>query len=226
MRSEKTDESAAVPTNRGGWQFSLKDLFGLMTYAAAASGLVVWFGPGTLMTSIGLLIAILNVRGVFARLQRGRTQWVLLIIAWGVFLVSLALPCVSVGAGYAWGVQAAWMYLASTFELLVYQEGMEFGPHLFWVVAIDLANLLMAALPILLWRLSRQCGQWFAATLCVAMTSAWVTNWKGDLLVGFYLWCVSFQLALVAIPLTRKTFAAMFGYGLLMIGIVCWYDIV
>lgn len=213
---------AAAPPR---WQFGLKDLFGLMTYAAAALGLVVWFGPGTLITSLGFLIAILNVRGAFARWQRARTQWTLLLVAWTTFLVSLVLPCAWGWSEYVWGWQAAWVYLAAPIGSLWDQTVEVSWPEWLWVITLNAANLLMAGLPILLWRLGRQRGQWYAATLCVVMPVVWVINWEFKLLVGYYVWCASFQLALVALPIRWRTFLAMLAFGLLQVALARWIGV-
>jgi hypothetical protein len=209
---------AAAPPR---WQFGLKDLFGLMTYAAAALGLVVWFGPGTLITSLGFLIAILNVRGAFARWQRGWVQWVLLVVAWVTFLISLALPCLSTFSILGW--QAAWVYLVAPFERLFGGDEVP-GSVWFWLVALDLSNILMAGLPIYLWRLSRERGEWFAAVLCVAMTGVWSLNWGMGFFVGYFVWCASFQVALVAIPLKWQTFLAMLA-NVALLAALNWWDL-
>lgn len=220
------DKLGSVPdVPPGRWQFGLKDLFGLMTYAAAASGLVVWFGPGTLMTSLGFLIAILNLRGVFARWQRGRTQWTLLLVAWTMFLVSLVLPCAWGWNEYVWGWQAAWVYLAVPIGSFWDRTVEVPWPEWLWVITLNAANLLMAGLPILLWRLGRQRGQWYAASLCVVMTVVWVINWEVELLVGYYVWCASFQLAMAALRVRLRTFLAMLAFGLLQVVLVQWIGV-
>lgn len=220
MESTAANSPPAAPSGAGAaaplrWQFGLKDLFGLTTYCAAASALVVWFGPGTLMTSLGFLIAILNVRGTFARWQEGRTQWVLLAAAWVMFIVSLFLPCLSSVDIRGW--QAAGLYLITPLERLWSDSAPEVvGVFWFWLVAMDLSNLLLACLPFYLWRLSRERGQWYAAVLCLAMTAVWSLNWGIGFYVGYFVWCASFHLVLVAIPLRWKTFLAMSAYVVLL----------
>ncbi|HUE74062.1 MAG TPA: hypothetical protein VMP01_24490 [Pirellulaceae bacterium] len=202
------------------WQFRLKHLFAAMTYAALASAFVAWCGPGTLMVTGGLGIAILNHCGAFTRLQSGRMQLTLLWGAWFVFLISLLLPALSVfGPIYGWG--AAWYAL--TGPLAVVSEGgriVDFA--LPWFLLMDLANLLAAALPLIIWRLAREGGQWLSAALCVAMVSTWFVVWDSGMLVGYFVWCGSFFLALVALPVRRWTLIAMLALAVIMGVIAEW----
>jgi hypothetical protein len=178
------------------WQFDLAHLFGLTTLAAIAAALLVSVGPGALMTSAGLLVAWLNACGLFYRFQRGRQQTALLWAAWASFLVSLALP-----VGELW--KALYGYQAAGIFLL-------FAPWSPWSVA----NILMAFLPLIVWRINRGQGQWLSVVLCVTMASAWSvcwssSSWSLSMSPGYYVWCASFFLALLALPVRHWMLAAM-----------------
>ena len=94
--SEHEWPTVIQPAGQPPLQFGLRHLFGLTTISAIAAWLVAGYGPGTLVTSVGLLIAWLNQCGAFESLQSGRRQSVLLWLAWATFLVSLALPSIQV----------------------------------------------------------------------------------------------------------------------------------
>jgi hypothetical protein len=56
--------------------------------------------------------------------------------------------------------------------------------------------------------------------LIAVMPAPWLTVWRDDpmgLHVGFYVWCASFYVALLALPVRRGTLAAMWLAALTMI---------
>jgi hypothetical protein len=191
---------------RGQLQFGIKHLFGLMTWAALASALVAWWGPGTLLTSGGLLAAWLNHCGVFARIQQGRYRAAVLWAAWAMFLASLALPSVVV-FDPVMGWVAAWFALQLSFSAAL--EGKFAEPGFSYYLVLNAANLLALLLPLLVWRQSRGGGQWLGAALCLAMIAPWMVLWTDAMLVGYYLWCASFLVALSAIRVSRGTLLGM-----------------
>lgn len=201
-------------TTATSWQFGLKHLFGLTTLAAIAAAIFSAVGAGTLVLSLGLILGWLNYCGLFASLQTGRKQLLLLGTAWATFLLSLLLPSVKV-FGPVNGASAAWIVLLAPYEALR-RAPTEAWSALLYVV-IDVANALMLALPVLIWLLRRNRGQATSATLCGAMVSAWTVGWgEGrEMLVGYYVWCLSMMLALVAVPLRIQTLAMMFFLGAL-----------
>src|SRR4051812_8459860 len=94
---EKQDWSVnSASPGYGKWQFALRHLFGLTTISAIAAALVAAYGPRTLLASGGLFIAWLNQCGAFESVQDGRRRRAVLWLAWGTFLVSLALPSLRV----------------------------------------------------------------------------------------------------------------------------------
>jgi hypothetical protein len=189
------------------WQFGIAHLLGVMTWACVAAALVAGFGPGTLMMSAGLLLAWLNYCGAFASLQSGRRQTAVLWTAWGLFLVSLALPCLG-AFGMVLGYAAAWFVLSGPFMALSRGEWQH--PQLLLLIHLSAANVLILCTPFLIWRLRSGRGQGLSATLCLAMIGPWSIIWDSPgLLVGYFVWCASFGLALVALPVRRGVLVAM-----------------
>src|SRR5262245_37846915 len=172
--------------DRPSWQFRLSHLFGLMTLSAVAAAVAAAFGPGSLMLSGGLTVAWLNWCGLFQPVQTGNRQTVLLIVAWTIFLASLALPSMRV-FGPVLGWNAAWFVLLTPFQALYKGEANHLT--LYWFLGLDLANQLALMLPLLIWRLRRGQGQWLSALLCVAMVAVWIVGWDGSsMLLGYYVW--------------------------------------
>jgi len=66
--------SDSEPT-AGAWQFSLRELLALTTFAAVAAALAAVMGRGVFVVAAGLFICYLNARGAFARWQRGKWRW-------------------------------------------------------------------------------------------------------------------------------------------------------
>jgi hypothetical protein len=202
--------------DRSTWQFRLSDLFALTTLAAVAAGVAAACGPGTLLLSAGVVLAFVNWRGALAPLQHGRRQVIVLGLAWCTFLISLALPSIQVfGPVAGWG--AAWFAIAAPVEAIRKNGFTE--PALLWHFGIDLANAWMALLPLLMWRLRHGHGEWFSAGLCIAMIFPWSVGWNTPMLVGYYVWCCAFYLALCALPLRWQTLATMVLLAVLL-GIV------
>jgi len=209
-------------TKATSWQFGLKHLFGLTTLAAIAAAIFSAVGAGTLVLSLGLILAWLNYCGLFASLQTGRKQLVLLGTAWATFLLSLLLPSVKV-FGPVNGASAAWIVLLAPYEALRRAPTEAWSAFLY--VVIDMANALMLALPVLIGLLRRNRGHATSATLCSAMVGAWAVGWgEGrEMLVGYYVWCLSMMLALVAVPLRIQTLAMMFFLGALCAFVIFYW---
>lgn len=210
IMQEKPDLAVlAVVPPMGRWQFGIRHLLGLMTYVAAILGIATWQGPETLMVTLGLGLALLSHLGAFERLQQGRTQLVLVGIAWVIYIVSLCTPCTT-GPFSIFGFQAAWIYLAGPVEAIL-KEDTTFEPFGWpWVVGVNTSNVLQAVLPLLMWRLSRKRGQVFSTISCLAMVAPWTTLVMAtDLYVAYYIWCVSFMLLVIAVPLNRGTLIGM-----------------
>jgi hypothetical protein len=206
------------PVGGNPWQFRLTHLFVLTTISAVAAALASAYGPGTLVLSLGILVAWLNLCGAFQSLQRGHQKAVTLWLAWTMFLISLGLPSIKV-SGPVYGLWAAWFAYALPAESLLKLE--PFRPALIVYFFINLANVLMLLMPLIIWRQSRERGQWLGVALCVAMPSVWCVAWspKG-LLVGYFVWCASYYVALLAIPVRLSLFVAMLGVAAVLSSIV------
>ena len=216
-------ESAIAPVEaaeRPRWQFGLAHLFGLTTLSAIAAALVAAFGPGTLPISIGVSLAGISFAGLLRPLQTGRRQAVTLWLAWAAFLLSLALPSLHIFGPVA-GWEAGWFVLVAPVDAA--RKGELLHVQLLWLLMLDLANLLAILLPLLVWRLRRGGGEWYAAVLCVAMISPWSVGWDSPMLPGYYVWCLSFLLALVALPIGRRTLAAMIVSLLVHVSAAVWF---
>jgi hypothetical protein len=185
-------------------QFGLRHLFGLTTLAAIATAVALHSGPGTLLTSGGLIVAWLNWCGAFHAVQSGRRQVLLLWLAWGLFLLSLALPSVKIfGDVYGWG--AAWMALVLPLEAI--RKG-NLAPALLWYAVMDIANIVALGIPLLIWRLNRGRGQFASGLLAAAMVGPWIVAGP-EMLTGYYVWSASFLIVLVALPVRCETLIAM-----------------
>jgi hypothetical protein len=225
MAMSETDESPlklspvateAVPAIRH-WQFGIRHLLGLMTYVAVMLGIATWQGPQTLMATCGLGLALVSHLGALERLHSGRTQFVLFGLAWATFLVSLCAPCTT-GPFQIYGWQAAWIYLAAPVQVIFATDSSvePFGWP--WLISIDLANILQALLPLLIWRLGRGRGQVLATISCLAMVGPWTTVVMAtDLYVAYYLWCASFMLVVIAVPVNRATLIGMTCLAVLLV---------
>ena len=87
------------------------------------------------------------------------------------------------------------------------------------------SKLVRRLLPVLIGLLRRNRGHATSATLCSAMVGAWAVGWgEGrEMLVGYYVWCLSMMLALVAVPLRIQTLAMMFFLGALCAFVIFYW---
>jgi len=215
------DHSTMILGNPPRWQFSLRHLFELTTLSAIGTALAATFGPGTLVMSIGIILAWMNMRSAFERIQGGRGQATVLCLAWGLFLVSLALPSITV-FGPVNGVSSAWIAMAAPIQSLLRFGEMKIGVIVF--IAIDVANLLMALLPLLIWKLAHGRGQRLADCLAITMVTPWCIAWDPDnLLVGYYLWSTSMGIALIAIRIRKWIFGGMLAMAA-TIAAIAWLE--
>jgi hypothetical protein len=199
------------------FQFSLADLLGLITLTAVAAALAAARGPESLVLSGGLIISIASWRGCFKAVQSRRYQIAMLLAAWGLFLVSLFLPCMG-PPGMVYGWAAAYWSAILAWMALGNREALPFDA--LWFLSFCFANLLIVLLPVLAWRIRRGGGRVFAAILCVAMVSPWSIAWNAEMQFGYYVWCVSFLVALIALPMRAGTLAAMLLMAALIVGLI------
>jgi len=190
-----------------------------MTYVAVMLGIATWQGPFTLMATSGLGLAILSHIGALRRWQQGRTQLVLVGLAWVTYLVSLCTPCTT-GPFSVFGGHAAWIYLMVPVAAF-FGEEWNFEPKGWpWLVSINAANLLQLILPLHLWRLNRGRGELLCSLNFLAMIGPWVTLIIAtDLFVGYYIWCASFMLLVIAAPVNRWTLVGMAGLATMHIAV-------
>ena len=214
MASEQTTSNATTASPAIPWQFRLWHLFALTTYVAVVMAVMMWLGARTLPITVGVGLMWLNYSGVFAWLQTGRIQAALLLTAWISFIVSMFLPCTTQLDAPGW--VGAWVYLVMIPGGMI---ELEFQLALIVVLTVDLANLLQALLPLHVWRLSKGKGHWLRRTSCVSMVGVWAIA-DNSAASGYCVWCASFLLALVALPLKLKTLLAMAALLLLELGIV------
>jgi len=195
------------PTDRRSWQFGLKHLFGLTTLVALAAALIAAFGARAVPPSVGILWTWLNLCGAFHFFQQGRAQKRLLWLAWATFLVSLALPSLRVfTTGWVYGWQAAMAVIQLPYFAVVKPSWSDVSVSAGLVcLVVNFANGLAVLMPLLIWRLGRGTGQRMGAALCLTAVSTWVL-WDSQMLVGYYVWCVSFLLAQAALPVNRQLF--------------------
>ncbi len=211
-------EIATVPAR---WQFRLWHLFALTTYVAVVTGIATWLGPQSLMLTFAWGVALVNFSGGMACLQTRKVQSWMLGAAWLTFLVSLLLPCTT-GSFTVFGCQAAWVFLTVLFESLGDPDSDRFG-NIVWTIAIDVANVLQAVLPLIIWRLRTALGKCLAAVLCATSTSVFFTLiFEPYLFVAYYFWCASFLLVLAAVPIGRKTLTAMGVMTLILSLVLCF----
>ena len=215
----KSDAAAVVELSPpgGNWQFGIRHLLGLMTYVAVMLGIAMWQGPQTLMVTTGLGLALLSHVGAFQRLQSGRTQLILVGLAWVLYLVSLCTPCTT-GSFTVYGWQAAWIYLYGPLEALI-KENSDFQLFAWpWIFTIDMSNVLQVTLPLLIWRLSRERGQVLSVLSYLAMVGPWTTLVMAtDLYIAYYVWCVSYMLLVIAVPVNRLTLISMAGLSVVLV---------
>lgn len=203
---------------RAAWQFQLWHLFTAISVVSGCAAVAHYRGPGSLMTTLGLSVAALNLTGWFASLHTPRRRRILLWIAWVTFLASLGLPAFHV-FGIAYGWEAAWIVLVGPWERIANGQS---EPHMLLWIADSVANLLLAALPLLIWRLGHGKGEWLSGALLALLVAPWLTSWWSDMnmLAGYYVWCASFYLCLLALPVRKGVFAAMLLTALGLIALI------
>jgi hypothetical protein len=204
------------------WQFGLRHIFGLTTLTAIAAALVAAFGPGTMVLSLGVVITWLNVCGAFQALQNGRRRAAVLWLAWTVFLISLALPSIKI-FGPVSGFSAAWFALQAPPGMLFDPQGQPIAAIVYAV--LDIANALMLVMPALIWRLSRGRGRLLGIALCLVMVGPWCLAWNPEgFLVGYYIWCASFGLALIGVRISGRTLMGMMAAAAVLAAVVAYWQ--
>lgn len=213
--TQSVPETTRGPRAFASWQFHLRHVFELTTWAALAATLVRLRGIGTLVASLGLLVIWLNRRGAFRHLQDSRPRNIVLFVSWFAFLVSLVLPSIDIFNPVLGGM-AAW--LAFSMPIVALWEGKPVNHWLVFYLSLSVANLLMLLLPLLIWRLSLGRGRVLAALLCLTMALPWSLSVNAkDLLIGYYVWSASLALALLGLRLSTTLAIAMAAEALLVV---------
>jgi hypothetical protein len=202
------------------WQFSLREAFWFTTAAGGAAALVRFRGLGSLVLSLALLFAWLNVRGRLAKLQTRRARPKVFYAAWLLLGASLFLPAMkgcnnTVHRGWETASMAAKWEIGAAYEVLVKADlpsleeapaAIDFGVRL---TLINLANLLALLSPLLLWRLQRDQGQCLGAVLAVSAVAVWATPMGSELLIGCYVWCAGFLALTISYRIGWRLFGVM-----------------
>ena len=106
-------------------------------------------------------------------------------VGWGLFMIAFFLPVHEHGSTLADGVLPGWEALTAA----LFEAGI-FG------AASALSNLLMLATLFVLWAKTRQTVMiLFVLTAASTLLNGWWfvgTDDRGDLMIGYYLWCTSF----------------------------------
>jgi len=190
-----------TPVPAAAWQFRLWHLFALTAVVAVAAGLARAVGPGVLPLALGVAMLGGHAAGLFRPLAQGRIQTAIFLAAWVLFLASLALPAIVIFQDPVRGGALAWFVLVGALPHAA--RDMQWFA-LSYMAALDLANGLAAALPLVAGRLRQGRGQILVWLVCIAAPSTWVIMDRGQhLYVGYYLWCASFLAVLAALPLSR-----------------------
>ena len=200
-------------------QFSLRGMFVAMTGLAVACGLAAWQGFGTLMASLGLLLALLNVTGHLQYFQTKKTRPKCFYLAWGLLLTSLLLPsvegCHGPMSGWEVALAVAEVEARGVREMLEQDNEQPFraaATALSWYGLLNLANVLLLFSPLFLYRLQHGRGEWFGSALAVCSIVAWSVGWYGGFLIGYYFWCLGFAALLIAYRISWLTFGLMLAY--------------
>lgn len=234
-QSEATGVDAAAG-EPGRWQFGLADLFLLTTGIAAATALATWKSIGTLPMSVGVIAVLFKLarRGPFAKEIGARRKWVM--AAWGLFVVSLLLPTAKgCNNKYIYGWQASSMAVGAEVDMIrkviAPEDESEFWTEpaqtvmgVLFFSLINIGNLAMLLLP-LWYRIGKRRGYseppaWCASVFVLSATSAATFGWdNGTLLVGYYVWSLSFLVALVNMRIRWWMVGVMVGYGAVVWGV-------
>ena len=212
-------------------QFSLADLFALVTVSSVAALLFAWHGVATITVVVGLLVAFANARGWLERLQRPNVQRPSSYLAWFLFGTSMFLPTVQgcqgkVMVGHEVAKAAAISELQLVAGLLGViepedrgvsqdEDSLEFADCLFLLLLTgwNVGNGLMAMLPLITFFWQRDQARWLLLIFLTCCVATWVSP---EALVGRYVWFGSFALVLASYRIRWREFL---GMSLLMTGL-------
>lgn len=209
-------------------QFSLRELLALTTFAAIAAALAAMLGMGVFVVAAGLSICCLNVRGLFARWQRGNWRWFWIGTACTAFALSLGLPAAAIpirstGGSVHYVDLQGWEAAQASFHLLLGWPPFDSLVDIAGCAAYALyacANLVLAFSPVWAWRLSRGKGDWYGTLAAVSAANVWCAAiWlRGR--EGYYLWALAMLTLVSAWRIRRPALLAMALTALLFIAII------
>lgn len=213
------DESQVAPL-----QFSLADLFALITVSSVAALLFAWHGVATITIAVGLMLAFANARGWFVRLQRPKFQWASNTSAWLLFGVSLFLPTVEGCQGRVMvGHEVAQAAAVSEYQLVAgllgvkqfaeqedetQEESIEFQDCLFLLLLTgwNVGNGLLVILPVNFFFWKRGQARWLWLVFLACCVATWVAP-RG--LIGRYVWFSSFAVVMTSYRIRWREFLGM-----------------
>ncbi|HJT34074.1 MAG TPA: hypothetical protein VJ783_18655 [Pirellulales bacterium] len=213
--------------NAGAWQFSLRELLALTTFAAIAAAFAAMLGMGIFVVAAGLSICYLNVRGLFARWQRGKWRWFWIGTACIAFALSLGLPAAAIpfrpaGGSVDYLDLRGWEAAQASFHMLFAWPFDSLTDLAGWAayVLYACANVVLVLSPVWAWRLSRGRGDWYGTIAVVSAADVWCAAiWlRGR--EGYYLWALPMLILVTAWRIRSPALLAMVLTALLFIAIV------
>jgi hypothetical protein len=231
MSASSCDSNAVKPSGTESaprTQVSLKSLFLSTTYFSVASGVAVYWGAGWFIVAAGVFLTWISYRGYLWWLQTQRNRTRSFIVAWSLFVISLAVPAATIpGCGNSppkatlgWELAFSGMNYGidaiGDLEIIRKQspQTTRFDPPLLAVlhaVFVNLPNIMMLFSPWLLYRQQRaDCGQWSSVWGCAAVSTwVWVVTPEWKMLAGYYLWISAIHLLFLSRPIRVHTMLAM-----------------
>jgi uncharacterized membrane protein len=137
-------------------------------------------------------------------IKRERLRYIILFIGWAIFIISFFVPAVK--ADEYDELVPGW--LAALFSLAFIENSFDGGdPGLVYFFSFTLCNILMLMSPIILFLTKKKkFFQWYRISMVSAtlLVCSWFFYWfwpgaAGDLLIGYYMWFLSFILVTISL---------------------------
>lgn len=188
------------------FQVRLLTLLAATAYLSVVFATLRVYGPTAFVGFCGILVTFLVYRNPDVarhRLVKTGAAWG----AWGVFIASMFLPCMSGPFGYFFGYEAAFGAFKYPFRLASGEQMLSdwTAVELVSVILIDVANVILLLTPLWLLLLSiviKSVERWeyvLAVMISVASPAVWMAALGLSPEVGFYFWAFSFVVLLPAI---------------------------
>lgn len=211
-------------------QVSLRDLFVLTSFVAAASALAVRWKPGVFVPAIGLFLTVASMCGRFTWLHAPERRQGVTRSAWLLFAGALILPAVTVQGCQAqpvtlYGWQVAWHASAACLEPVetartwiaqpetrTWDQARTWAFECWSVCWMNFPNVIMAlSLAAGRWRGTRW-DDWLLPGLAAAAAISWCWAILGDLLpelrIGYFVWATAITLMFLSYRTTWRAVAA------------------